>query len=148
VFGAPVVAAERVGIELFPAGEIAGEDGVDSLGAAAGEELVELVVADGIGVAEDGERGARVGLADQVEAIEFRGGGGADEGAAEIEADIVQPPTGNGGELFADDGAFRFRTGSGVDGERAPGRVAGGVAAFGFFARESHALRDKLGSSG
>lgn len=53
--GAPVVFAVGLGVEGFPHGGVAGDDGVDGFGAAAGEAFVVFVVADGVGVAEDGE---------------------------------------------------------------------------------------------
>ena len=144
----PVVGgALGVGVEGFPEGGIAGEDAVDGLGAAAGEFLVIGVVANGIGVTEEGEGGAGDGGADGGEFGEFDFGGGEDEGGIEVEADVVELPAGYRDELLTD-GIFFFAVrGGGEDRERILIFVRCRISAVEFFITVGHVtdrLRDEL----
>jgi hypothetical protein len=116
VFEAPVVTARGIGVDLLPAGDIVGDDGVDGFSAAAAENLVEFIVADGIGVAVYGEWGVGVGIADEAEVLEFGLRFGTDERAPEVEADVVESPAGDGVEFLANDVLFALGAGGGVDG--------------------------------
>jgi hypothetical protein len=124
---APAFGGSAGFVELFPAGDVAGENGVDGFGAVAGEEFVEGLVAGGVGVAEDGEGGVGVFFAEGVEVGELLLHGGENEGGAEGEANIVELPTRDGDQLHAD-GVPALALGGGGDqnGKRFEFGVTGG----------------------
>jgi hypothetical protein len=114
---APVIVdTVLIGVEFFPDDGIANENAVDGAGASAGKGFVVVVVADWIGVAEEGIGGAGVACVEGVEFDEFGLGLRDDEGGIEIEADVIETPAGDGDEFHAK-GVF-FLAGGGGDEKR------------------------------
>jgi len=110
--GSPAFTLAAGEIEFFPAGGIADENGVDGVGAMAAELFVEGIVADGVGVTEDGEGRSVMVFAELSEVGELFASFGEDEGGSESEANVVELPAGNGDQLHAD-GVFAFVGGGG-----------------------------------
>jgi hypothetical protein len=108
-----VVFAVGLGVEGFPHGWGAGDDGVDGFGAAAAEAFVVFVVAHRVGMAEDGDGSVGHQLVELAEGGEFFAGFREEEGGIEVEARVVETPAADGFQREAE-GVF-FGLGGGRD---------------------------------